>query len=267
MPRANRHFLPGLIWHITHRCHQKDFLFKFARDRTRYLHWLFEAKKRLGLCVLNYMVPSNHIHLLVRDSGDHVIAQSIQLIAGRTAQEYNQRKARKGAFWEDHYHATAIEADDHLHRCLVYLDLNMVRAGVVRHPAEWTHSGYREIQQPPKRYTVIDLAALSTLCGFERVPDFQRAHQEWVEESLTRNQLAHEERWSTSLAVGSRSYVEQVKEALGNRALNRKVNASNESHTLREAGKPYAHGFVGKDAIIRLENTHLWNENPNTRET
>jgi putative transposase len=26
---------------------------------------------------------------------------SIQLIAGRTAQEYNQRKKRKGAFWEE----------------------------------------------------------------------------------------------------------------------------------------------------------------------
>jgi hypothetical protein len=21
MPRANRHFLPGHLWHITHRCH------------------------------------------------------------------------------------------------------------------------------------------------------------------------------------------------------------------------------------------------------
>jgi hypothetical protein len=33
MPRANRYFLPGHIWHITHRCHQKKFLLKFARDR------------------------------------------------------------------------------------------------------------------------------------------------------------------------------------------------------------------------------------------
>ena len=44
---------------------------------------------------------------------------------------------RHGAFWEDRYHATAIDADDHLNRCLVYIDLNMVRAGVVNHPAKW----------------------------------------------------------------------------------------------------------------------------------
>ena len=32
MPRANRYFLPGQIWHITHRCHKREFLLKFARE-------------------------------------------------------------------------------------------------------------------------------------------------------------------------------------------------------------------------------------------
>ena len=90
MSQAKRHFLAGHVWHITHGCHQKQFLLKFSRDRGRYLHWVFEAKKRLGLSVLNYIVTSNHIHLLVKDVGRDVIAQSMQLIAGRTAQEYNQ---------------------------------------------------------------------------------------------------------------------------------------------------------------------------------
>ena len=74
------------------------------------------------------MITLNHVHLLIKDTGPNVIADSMKLIAGRTAQEYNQRKDRQGAFWEDRYHATAIEADGHLHRCLIYIDLNMVRA-------------------------------------------------------------------------------------------------------------------------------------------
>ena len=138
MPRANRCFLPDHVWHITHRCHKKEFLLKFARDRQRWLHWLFEAKKRFGLCVLNYIVTSNHIHLLVRDRGDGEITRSMQLIAGRTAQEYNQRKSRKGAYWEHRYHATKVDAEGYFARCLVYIDLNMVRARVVAHPAQWT---------------------------------------------------------------------------------------------------------------------------------
>jgi REP element-mobilizing transposase RayT len=92
MPRANRFFLPGHVWHITHRCHRREFLFKFSRDRTIHLRCLFEARKRFGVCVLNYVVTSNHVHLLVRDKGEGEIAQSMQLIAGRTAQQYNTRK-------------------------------------------------------------------------------------------------------------------------------------------------------------------------------
>ena len=126
MPRAHRHYIPGHIWHITHRCHKKDFLLKFVRDRQRWMAWLFEAKKRYGLSILNYMVTSNHIHLLVFDNVDRdTIPKSIQLIAGRTAQEYNQRKSRKGAFWEDRYHATAVEGDEHLIQCIfgmIYID-------------------------------------------------------------------------------------------------------------------------------------------------
>ena len=88
MPRANRYFLPGYVWHITQRCHQRKFLLKFARDRRRYLYWVFEAKKRLGLSVLDYRVTSNHIRLLVKDMGVNVIAESMQLIGSRTVQEY-----------------------------------------------------------------------------------------------------------------------------------------------------------------------------------
>jgi putative transposase len=86
---------------------------------------------------LNYAVTSNHVYLLVFDAeGRDVIPQSIKLIAGRTGQEYNSQKNRKGIFWEDRYHATAIESEQYLLKCLAYIDMNMVRAGAVSHPSE-----------------------------------------------------------------------------------------------------------------------------------
>jgi len=114
MPRANRHYIPGCVWHITHRCHKQEFLLKFDKDKRCWRRWLFEAKKRYDLCVLNYTITSNHIHLLVVDTDEDVISKSLQLVAGRTAQEYNIRKKRKGAFWEGRYHATAVQSDGHL---------------------------------------------------------------------------------------------------------------------------------------------------------
>ncbi len=97
------------------------------------------------------MVTSNHIHLLVKDQGKEEISISMQLIASRASQYYNRTKSRKGAYWEDRYHATAVDSDDYLARCMTYIDLNMVRAGVVAHPDQWRWCGYCEIQHPPRR--------------------------------------------------------------------------------------------------------------------
>jgi len=46
MARAKRHYIPGYVWHITHRCHKREFLLKFPRDRRRWIEWLYQAKKR-----------------------------------------------------------------------------------------------------------------------------------------------------------------------------------------------------------------------------
>jgi len=61
MPKANRHYIPGYIWHITHRCHKKEFLLKFARDRRRWIGWLFEAKKRYGLSIQHDSLVRPHL--------------------------------------------------------------------------------------------------------------------------------------------------------------------------------------------------------------
>jgi len=65
---------------------------------------------------------------MVSDNGERdTIPKSIQLIAGRMGQEYNQRKSRKGAFWEDRYHATAVAFDEHLFKCMVYIYIHPVK--------------------------------------------------------------------------------------------------------------------------------------------
>ena len=251
MPRARRHFIPGHVWHITHRCHKKEFLLRFAKDRRRWLHWLFEAKKRYGLVILDFMVTSNHIHLIVVDDGSvDVISRSMQLVASRTGQEYNQRKNRKGAFWEDRYHATAIERDDHLFRCIVYLDLNMVRAGVVSHPSEWEFGGYNEIQNPRRRYSLINYRRLLQLLGLQTLEELKESHSSWVEEAVRNDSHGRESAWVQSVAVGSRAFVEITRENLGVQVKGRSVSRTGEEYQLRERQVAYStHSASGSDPL------------------
>jgi REP-associated tyrosine transposase len=240
MPRANRYFLPGHVWHVTHRCHKREFLLKFARTRQRYLHWLYQARRRLAVEVLNYTVTSNHVHLIVRNrGGENEIPAMIQLVAGRSAQEFNARKGRKGAFWEDRYHATAIEAGSHLRRCLTYVDLNMVRAGAVRHPEEWTHGGYHEIQGNRRRNTIIDLKALAEVLEFNSLEALRVAHREWIAEALSEEAQRREDIWSQSLAVGSVEFVRQTQVALGHQGRYRSRFEGEGMSVLRETEESY----------------------------
>ena len=60
MPRANRYYIPGYVWHITHRCHKKEFLYLATRNQTRDSKWtesiavgnesyIEATKQRLGI--------------------------------------------------------------------------------------------------------------------------------------------------------------------------------------------------------------------------
>jgi putative transposase len=259
MPRAHRHYIPGYVWHITHRCHKREFLFKFARDRRRWIGWLFEAKKRYGLCILNYMATSNHIHLLILDNGDrNTVPRSLQLIAGRTGQQYNQRRNRKGAFWQDRYHATAIECDEHLVRCIQYIDMNMVRTGVVQEPGQWPFCGYSEIQNAKKRYRIIDVQKLMVLLQVRDMVELQVLCRKRAEEALACQRLVRESKWTESIAVGSEGFVEATKKKLGLRGKGRRVVGYEGSYHLREPEVAYTCDFTPENDVLRHENTYFW---------
>lgn len=196
MPRANRKFAQHGVWHLTHRCHNKDFLLKFVRDRHFWRMCLFEARRRYGVCVLNYIATSNHVHILVDSHDADTVPAAMRYVAGRTAQQYNRRKKRHGAFWEDRYHAVPVRSQAHLLECLVYIDLNMVRAGAVSHPAQWLCSGYNDIQSERQRYWIIDTRRLLELAGADSLSDFQASHRLWIDERLARGGLVREPRWT-----------------------------------------------------------------------
>jgi hypothetical protein len=198
---------------------------------------------------------------MVSDNGGRdTIPKSIQLIAGRMGQEYNQRKSRKGAFWEDRYHATAVAFDEHLFKCMVYIDMNMVRAGVVKHPAEWLFCGYNEIQNPRQRYSLIDCNRLMPLLQMKDIGELQEFCRKRVEEDLATRNQSRDSKWTESIAVGSKAFIEATIKKLGIKAKGRKIVGSEKSYELREPGVPYGGNFTPENGLLRLQNTYFWDD-------
>ena len=170
MARAKRHYIPGYVWHITYRCHKREFLLKFPRDRRRWIEWLYQAKKRYsGLSVLNY----------------------------------------------------------------------------------------NEIQNPRKRKGIIDFDRLMNLLGFDNYDDLKDAHSRWVDSEMHNDSRNKENKWTQSIAVGSKTFIEKMKKALGYRAKGRKIISADDTFELREAVAPF-----GNADNLDSGNTYLWNQQP-----
>jgi hypothetical protein len=130
--------------------------------------------------------------------------------------------------------------------------MNMVRAAVVEHPTQWEFCGYSEIQNHRKRKGIIDFDRLMGLLGFENYDDLKDAHCKWVDSAMQADSSDKENKWTQSIAVGSKTFIEKMKEALGFRATGRKIICADDN--LRNRGIPVdRHGKpeeIGKAAVF-----------------
>ena len=233
----------GRTYHLTHRCHDRKFLFRFGVHRDQYRAMLRDRAGRYGISILNYSITSNHTHVLVttRESDD-AVSCFMQSLEGDFAQYYNLRKKRHGAFWNDRYHATMIDGGKYLWNCLKYIDLNMVRAGVVNHPAEWVWTGYAELVGQRKRYRLIDRVRLFELLGGREEEEFRANYEQSIREAIQQGELNREARWTESLAVGTQAFAQDVGRRIENRTEVEILEESDEPNVwvVREMRPSYA---------------------------
>ena len=131
--------------------------------------------------------------------------------------------------------------DEHLVQCLVYIDLNMVRAGVVSHPGNWPDSGYLELLWKRQRYKTLDNIALMELLGIHDYEQLVEQRKEWIDQALAAGmgEEVRDPRWTGGIAVGSYEFVESVQLGLGYGAMKRSIVECDGSCVLREEETSY----------------------------
>jgi putative transposase len=116
---------PGIALHLVQRGRQASFCGE--EDRRAYLQRLGAASAALDCRLHAYVLMGNHVHLLLTPARAH----------GGSAL-LHELGARQGDL-----DATPVVAPRYLLQCMRYIELNPVRAGLVRHPADYRWSSYR----------------------------------------------------------------------------------------------------------------------------
>lgn len=142
MARLPRLTVPGYPHHIIQRGNNRQAIFATDSDYEMLLSLLDEHARQHGVALHAYVLMSNHFHLLATPDEAGGIPQMMQAVGRRYVRYFNQRQARTGTLWEGRYRSTLIQAERYLLACMVYLDLNPVRAGMVADPADYRWSSH-----------------------------------------------------------------------------------------------------------------------------
>jgi putative transposase len=137
--------LPGLPHHVVQRGHNRNAVFVHASDYEYYLANLGEWKQKYAVDVHAWCLMSNHVHLVLtpRRRGA-AISDLMRRLSARQCRYVNRLERRLGTLWCGRFRSSVIDTDRYLLACLRYVELNPVRAGIVRHPADYPWSSYRE---------------------------------------------------------------------------------------------------------------------------
>ena len=240
MPRRKRAWIDDACYHITHRCHEREFLLKFAKHRDIYIRQLWLMRQRFKVDILDYMVTSNHVHLLLTAKHGDEISKALQFLHGSVGQKYNILKNRQGAFWSDRFHSTRIQSGDHLSCCLFYIDLNMVRAGEIEGPEEWRHCGIHELLGKRERYCLINMERLLQCLAVDSIDEFHKWYKSTLDEKLAC--ISHERQayWSEAIAVGTPDWLQSSANEAGIKRFLIKKSPNKDK-------KSYIHFLMGKN--------------------
>jgi putative transposase len=113
--------------------------FKTEEDRLTYLRLLRDNLGDAEVRVLAWSVMTNHVHLVAVPGREDSLSVLFRRLHGRYAQYYNARTGRTGHLWQNRFFGCVLGAS-HLWRALVYVERNLVRAGMVERAEEYRWS-------------------------------------------------------------------------------------------------------------------------------
>ena len=128
----------------------------------------------------------------------------------------------------------------------------------MRIPSEWSFCGDNEIQEPKRKNVLINYQKLTERLGVDTYDKVKIYHWRWVDDYLENGKNTRDHKWTKSIAVGNRSFVERVKSLMGALAIGRKSTEAEDSYQLREPVVPYIAHFGRKNDDVGPENTFFW---------
>src|SRR5687768_8082631 len=136
MARPLRLEYPGAVWHVHNRGNNRGAIFFSDADRELFLELLEEAVRRFKWVVIEYMLMTNHFHLLI-ETPIPTLSKGMKWFMQMFVQTINARHGRVGNLLQGRFKGHLVEKNGYLLELLRYIANNPVQAGLVQRAEEW----------------------------------------------------------------------------------------------------------------------------------
>ena len=144
MTIRTRLVLDNCCYHITTRGNQRQKVFIRDEDYEKYLEKLKKYKRKYHFRLYGYCLMPNHIHLIGEIDNKENLAKFMQGINRAYTAYFNKTYRKVGHLWQGRFNSKIITKDEYLITSINYIELNPVRANMVKTPQEYRWSSYRE---------------------------------------------------------------------------------------------------------------------------
>ena len=142
MARPLRIEFPGAVYHVSARGDRREDIFVDDEDRLALLEVVALALSRFDAQALAYCLMGNHYHFVLHTRQAN-LSLLMRQINGVYTQTYNRRHNKVGHLFQGRFKAILVDRDAYLLEVCRYVDLNPVRARMLRKPQAWAWSSYR----------------------------------------------------------------------------------------------------------------------------
>ena len=214
MPRKPRYFLPNVPVHMIIRGNSRQAVFAEEDDYFSYRHCLQEASERYDCNIHAYVLMTNHIHLLLSAEKTVNISKLSQAIGRKYVPYFNHKYGKSGTLWEGRFKASSIDSEFYLLVCYRYIELNPVRAGMVKEPDDYAWSSYHANALGEKDPLITPHPTYLHLGQTE--VERQSAYRNLFNDTLKDNLLTEiRQTTQTGTPLGSDKFKQQVEDLLG----------------------------------------------------
>jgi putative transposase len=134
--------VPNVPVHVIQRGNNRQACFYQTKDYAVYLKKLTESAEKFTVKVHCFVLMTNHVHLLLTADDYTGISNVMQSLGSYYVRYINTTYERTGTLWEGRFKSSLVDSEEYLLNLYRYIEMNPVRAGMVKHPKDYRWSSY-----------------------------------------------------------------------------------------------------------------------------